>query len=75
MYIKIKLNIMGDSLMIIIFILLMEVFYLSSLNYLKKNRAFLFENHTNFFKLSHNYPFDIDNKNDLKLIKSFKFLK
>ena len=50
-------------------------FYLSSLNYLKKNRAFLIENHTNFFKLSHNYPFDIDNKNDLKLIKSFKFLK
>ncbi len=50
-------------------------FYLSSLNYLKKNRTFLSENATNFFELSHNYPFDIDNKNDLKLVKSFKLLK
>ncbi len=50
-------------------------FYISSLKFLKKNKSFIVKNQTNFFELSHNYPFDIDEKNDLNLIKSFKFLR
>lgn len=50
-------------------------YYLSKKNFLQKHKSFLVKNHTSFFKLSHNYPFDIDDKNDLNLVKSFKFLK
>ena len=50
-------------------------FYLSNKKFLFKNRSFLVKNKTSFFELSHNYPFDIDTKKDLDLIKSFKFLK
>ena len=50
-------------------------YYLSNLDFLKKNKSFLVQNNTSFFELSHNFPFDIDDKNDLALIRSFKFLK
>ena len=50
-------------------------YYMSNLDFLKKNKSFLVENITSFFELSHNFPFDIDDKNDLELIRSFKFLK
>lgn len=50
-------------------------YYLSKKKFLEKNKSFLIKKNTKFFQLSHNYPFDIDEKNDLKLIKSFKFLK
>ena len=50
-------------------------YYLSNKKFLKKNKSFFVKKNTKFFQLSHNYPFDIDDKNDLNLIKSFKFLK
>ena len=50
-------------------------YYLSKKKFLQKNKSFLVKKNTKFFQLSHNYPFDIDEKNDLNLIKSFKLLK
>ena len=50
-------------------------YYLSKKKFLEKNKSFLVKKNTKFFQLSHNFPFDIDDKNDLNLIKSFKFLK
>lgn len=46
-------------------------FYLAKVNFLKINKSFFSEKHTNIFILNQNWPVDIDVKDDLLIANSF----